>query len=327
MSALTLYGSALRGPVRVVVRQHKRALIIAGVLVLAVIGVLIGATLWNSYLTTAFEAGSCSGAGDPGRGCYQRVRDHLDAVMAFSRLLMYTSLLLTALPALAAGFIAGPMIARELETGTYKVAWTQSVTPTHWLAAKLAVPAVLSLACVSLLSGVVGWTRSHTSTDYPVEWFNPPVFSATGTAPLGYTLLGLAAGALTGLLIRRTVAAMSAAALATGAVIVLMATLRRGLWPVRTVSGASLDVDGDIWWLNVGRITGDGERLPIDMCMNIDDKAESRCLADHDITGTYLDYHPASHFWPLQLMETGILLALAALAVTLAFRVLRRRHG
>ncbi|MEU6015011.1 hypothetical protein ABZ826_13465 [Streptomyces sp. NPDC047515] len=53
-----------------------------------------------------------------------------------------------------------------------------------------------------------------------------------------------------------------------------------------------------------------------------------RCLADKDITLRYLvDYHPASHFWPLQLVETGILLALAALAVALAFRVLRRRHA
>ncbi|MEK8144329.1 hypothetical protein NKH18_28275 [Streptomyces sp. M10(2022)] len=45
------------------------------------------------------------------------------------------------------------------------------------------------------------------------------------------------------------------------------------------------------------------------------------------MTGWFYDYHPASHFWPLQLVETGILLVLAALAVALAFRVLRRRHG
>ncbi|WP_405686371.1 hypothetical protein OG204_20605 [Streptomyces sp. NBC_01387] len=38
--------------------------------------------------------------------------------------------------------------------------------------------------------------------------------------------------------------------------------------------------------------------------------------------------HPASsHFWPLQLMETGIVLAIAALATAAAFQVLRRKHG
>ncbi|MCZ7459444.1 hypothetical protein [Streptomyces sp. WMMC940] len=37
--------------------------------------------------------------------------------------------------------------------------------------------------------------------------------------------------------------------------------------------------------------------------------------------------HPPSHFWPIQLVETGIVLALAAVATYAAFRVLRRRHG
>ncbi len=51
------------------------------------------------------------------------------------------------------------------------------------------------------------------------------------------------------------------------------------------------------------------------------------CLSESGVTHGYLDYHPASHYWPLQLVETGILLALAALAVFAAFRVLRRLHG
>jgi hypothetical protein len=37
--------------------------------------------------------------------------------------------------------------------------------------------------------------------------------------------------------------------------------------------------------------------------------------------------HPASHFWPLQLVETGIVLAVAALATAAAFALLRRRTG
>lgn len=44
------------------------------------------------------------------------------------------------------------------------------------------------------------------------------------------------------------------------------------------------------------------------------------------IASQYLDYHPGSHFWPTQLIETGIVLALAALALFAAFRVLRARH-
>lgn len=35
--------------------------------------------------------------------------------------------------------------------------------------------------------------------------------------------------------------------------------------------------------------------------------------------------HPASHYWPLQLVETGIVLALTALACWACFALLRRR--
>ncbi|MEZ0160894.1 ABC transporter permease, partial [Streptomyces griseorubens] len=37
--------------------------------------------------------------------------------------------------------------------------------------------------------------------------------------------------------------------------------------------------------------------------------------------------HPASHYWPLQLVATGILLAVAGLLTYAAFRVLRRTSG
>lgn len=49
------------------------------------------------------------------------------------------------------------------------------------------------------------------------------------------------------------------------------------------------------------------------------------CLKAHDVTGFYSEYHPASHFWPLQLVETGITLALTALVLAAAFTLLRRR--
>ncbi|MBC2865717.1 hypothetical protein [Streptomyces mexicanus] len=46
-----------------------------------------------------------------------------------------------------------------------------------------------------------------------------------------------------------------------------------------------------------------------------------------DAHGYYAVYHPQSHFWPLQLTETGIVLAVTVLATAAAFTVLRRRTG
>ncbi|MGW3754446.1 hypothetical protein ACWD7C_37410 [Streptomyces sp. NPDC005134] len=51
----------------------------------------------------------------------------------------------------------------------------------------------------------------------------------------------------------------------------------------------------------------------------------STCLSDHGAVDFYAKIHPTSHYWPIQFVETGIVLALAAAAVAAAFLVLRRR--
>jgi hypothetical protein len=51
-------------------------------------------------------------------------------------------------------------VARELETGTYRLAWTQSVTRTRWLAVKLGVVGLTSVAVAGLLSLMVTWWSS-----------------------------------------------------------------------------------------------------------------------------------------------------------------------
>ena len=48
-------------------------------------------------------------------------------------------MLSSVVPALIGIFWGAPLVARELETGTFRLAWTQSVTRTRWLAVKLAV--------------------------------------------------------------------------------------------------------------------------------------------------------------------------------------------
>ncbi|MDP5313566.1 hypothetical protein [Streptomyces poriferorum] len=322
-------GLALRAGARVLLRQHRAALQIAGALALAGIVVLVGFALRAAQVAETFAADPCSAA-NVGLECSQPVRNYLDSMSQFSTVLGYGGLALIVLPGLIAAFVAGPMIAREFESGTYRVSWTQSVSPAHWFVAKLAVPAVVLLAGVSVLTGVYAWSRSQSSTEYPVNWYERPVFGALGTMPVAYALLGLALGALTGLLIHRTVPAMAVAVLATGAVAVTLTTVRSALWPLRTAintASAGNGVDADSWVLGTGRITADGSRLPMETCWQRPHAEEVRCLADHHVTGFWVDHHPASHFWPLQLVETGIVLVLAAAAVALAFRVLRRRHA
>jgi hypothetical protein len=46
---------------------------------------------------------------------------------------------LAVLPALAGLFVGAPLLARELEQGTHRFAWTQGVTRRRWLLSKTAL--------------------------------------------------------------------------------------------------------------------------------------------------------------------------------------------
>ncbi|MFG2407598.1 hypothetical protein ACGFR8_25325 [Streptomyces brevispora] len=323
MSAL-----ALRGPARVVVLQHRRTLWITGVIALAGIALMAVARWVLSDATDTFAGTGCS-VQHVVQGCGIPVSHFLSVETYFKRALLYSGIVMMVLPAAIGLFVSGPMIGRELEDGTYRLSWSQSVTPTRWLAAKLAVPAVLTVAGVSVLSAVYAWAWSRgRGTNYATQWFEPEAYGAMGPAPVGYALLCLAVGALAGVLIRRTLPAMAVTAAAYVAAAVVMNSVRSGLWPMRTDTtalGTEFRYPSAASDVAVGWMTGDGTRLGDTTCIDATDV--NACMARHGATSQYLDYHPAAHFWPLQLVETGILLVVAAALVAVAFRVLRRRHG
>ncbi|MGC5401836.1 hypothetical protein ACPXCP_39620 [Streptomyces sp. DT20] len=319
---------ALRGPARVVVLQHRRVLWITGALALVGI-VLMGVAWWvTSAAATTFDGTGCS-VRHTVHGCGIAVRHFLSVELYFNHLLGYAGAAMMVLPAAFGVFVAGPMIGRELEDGTYRLSWSQSVSPARWLTAKLAVPAVLTVAGVSVLSAVYGWAWFRArGTNYPVQWFEPQVYGAMGPAPVGYALLCLALGALAAVLVRRTLPAMAVTAAAYAAVVVVMNAVRGSLWPMRTDTtalGREIRYPSAASDVSVGWMTGGGTRLGDTTCSGAADV--DACMARHGAVSQYVDYHPTSHFWPLQLIETGILLVLTAVAVALAFRVLRRSHG
>ncbi|MEU3687869.1 ABC transporter permease [Streptomyces narbonensis] len=316
---------ALKGPHWVTVRQHRRALWWSLVLVAAAVAVLVTSRVWSDSAVDALRSAGCT-VDSPDRSCFQSARDYTDDQWIARDLVRYASLGMLVLPGLLGAFVAGPMIARELESGTYKLAWTQSISPARWLAAKVTVPAALALTLVPLLSLTFHWSWSTgPANDFPTYWYEPWVFVSFGVVPVAHALLGLALGAVTGLLVRRTVVAMAVAALITGTALAVLAWLRDGLWPIRTLTGHGLSPKGEVWQVDRGMLTASGERISWDGCVTQPQNA-ARCMADRGGVVDFIDVHPASHYWPIQLVETGICLALAALAVFAAFRVLRARH-
>ena len=78
-----------------------------------------------------------------------------------SSLRTWLGVLVIVVPGIIGLFWGAPLVARELEAGTFRLAWTQSVTRTRWLAveARRRRPGV-SMAVAGLLSLMVTWWAS-----------------------------------------------------------------------------------------------------------------------------------------------------------------------
>jgi hypothetical protein len=124
--------------------------------------------------------------------------------------LQQVGMILLLVPALVGMFWGAPLLAREVETGTYKLGWTQSVSHVRWLAVKVAIGGIASVAVAGLLSLMITWWMSPFDSviDRP---FSSSFFDRRDLVPIGYAALAFAIGVTTGLLIRRTVPAMAAA--------------------------------------------------------------------------------------------------------------------
>jgi hypothetical protein len=99
-----------------------------------------------------------------------------------------------------------PLVARELETGTYRLAWTQSVTRTRWLAVKLGVVGLTSMVVAGLFSLIVTWWFS------PIDRVKMTVFTTfdqRNIVAVGYAVFAFALGATVGVIVRRTVPAIA----------------------------------------------------------------------------------------------------------------------
>ncbi|GHC73927.1 hypothetical protein [Streptomyces cinnamoneus] len=315
-------GRGPRGLAWLVLRQHRAAVWTFGVALLVLLSAL--GTLYLSitdYVADHGLADVCTA----GWACAPD-----GTIGAFSDELAdpvhYIGRVVECLPVLFGMFVAGPLIARELHSGTYKLAWTQSVSPLRWLAAKLAVPATAVLAGFSLLSAAYTsvW-RAQPLPVIPGQWWWRS-FPMIGVVPVAHALLALALGAVAGLLLKRTVPAMGAVLVAYPVIAGLLESLRGGL--VGPVTELSAEMPGlirgsDDWVTGRGMIGQGGGRMPEPDCGIGVDPAD--CLAQHHARGWYVDYHPASHLWPLQWAEAGLSLALAALLAGGAVWLVRRQ--
>ncbi len=243
----------------------------------------------------------------------------------YERLYVYLSWL-PVVPLAAGLFWGAPLLARELERGTHRLAWTQSVSRLRWLAVKLGVLGLAVTAAGLLLGVMVGaWLDTFDGAWYADRFDDTALFGATGVLGGVWWLFGFVLGTAAGGVLRRTLPAFAV----TIAVFVLV---MMGLFSARQdyAEPARIVVE-DAGSLPQSFITDQTFLSPsgvdtdtVPECADVPGDEYTRCVHDAGYR-TVLFYQPADRYWRFQFTETGILLlASVLLAGPVVYRVARR---
>ena len=255
--------------------------------------------------------------------------------------------ILQGVPVLIGAFAGAPLLARELETGTFRYAWTQGFGPWRWTLAKLVPLAVMLAATAGVFSLVLDWyyqpyfaggNQALGLTEYTP--FFPGLFDLRGIGFAAWTLVAFAIGALAGMLIRRVVPAIVATLVAYAALAFAAGSWLRPAYMTPVVT-SNLNVPGSAWiisrwWTKGGTFAFAGfppDRLLQQFCPNGPpgpvgpfgkSASIAECLTPHGYT-QWTAYQPASRFWAFQWIEGGWLLVLSALLIAATVWLVRRR--
>jgi ABC-2 family transporter protein len=319
-------------------RQHRVALTGVAALLggLAVLLWIAGLRLHHAYAAAV----ACRPAGSPACSA---------AGLTFLGMNGFLSngIILQPVPVLIGAFLGAPLLGREMETGTFRYAWTQGFGRWRWALAKLVSLAVAVTVPAWLFSLLLSWyyqpyfgpgNRALGLTGYTP--FFPGLYDLRGVAFAAWTLAAFATGALAGMVIRRVVPALAATLAAyAGLAFAAGGFLREHyLTPLVTTS---LNLPGSAWVLGQWWARGGAVLSQATMRHVIDSAFQPPVVGgpagkeqSYDAVLGYLtrhgytqwtSYQPASRFWPFQWIEGGGLLALSVLLMTATVWLVRRR--
>ncbi len=346
--------------------RQARGQAVTAAAALVVFAVLLAATgphLASLYAASGITG--CHG-GTPCATAASRFLSRLADTSPYSIVYLLGVALILAAPAIIGIFWGAPLIAREFESRTFTLAWNQSITRTRWLLVKLTVTGLAAMAITEALSLMYAWWAdpigkardlaasvpglSRPFTGGPLSSW---IFATSGIAPLGYAAFAFTLGTAAGALIRRTVPAMAITlAVFAAAQVAMPLWIRPHLIPpertvvsgptffesaglsVGTLQATTVPGQSDAWILSSGAINAAGQpvsTIPAPCLSSAGTVGKGApadagaCMASRGIREA-ITYQPASHYWPLQWIETAIFLALAlALAGCCFWRLGRRR--
>lgn len=221
-------------------RQSRLAL---GTIWAAMAAIALTLMLTHARLTEVYRA-------DP--GAFLAALSHLQ-----NGLFTLASLALLFLPVVLGVFWGAPLLARELEGGTHRLVWTQSVTRIRWLTAKLGLAVAAGALGAGALSLALTWwadpidravsAGQNGSGIFTLARLTRIVFDTRGVVPVAYAVFAVVVGAAVGAVLRRSIPAMGLTLVLVVVVQVVLAMWVRPqlIPPVRhTVAITAQNLDG-----------------------------------------------------------------------------------
>jgi hypothetical protein len=308
-------------------RQHRYQLFAA----LAVLTTLaVGyAALRASLVSYVQHSGLRSCLALPDEGCGHLISGLVDHYPGLLNLLPYLNLL----PAVAGVFVGATVVTRELDQGTHRLVWTQSISRRRWLLTKLALLATGALVVGLVFGALNRWFLAPYNQGAAVSSVAQDFVGLTGVAPAATVLFAVALGTAAGAVIRRPLPAMAVTLIGFVTLRLVWESLRYRLFPpLHTLAdlGSGGPGPGRYDWVLQVSPWADASGAPIDdatlngWCGQAPAKpAFLDCLSAHDVhQATY--WEPVSRYWTFQWLDVavfgGAAVALLALTVVLTLR-------
>jgi len=289
--------------------QRTEAIVAVGILaLLAAFLVPTGIQMANEYHRDGLAA--CLSIDTPTCGnAAGSFRQHFQSLLTLANWF-------TLVPGLIGVLLAAPFIL-DLERGTYTLAWTQSITRRRWLVGKVGTSVLTAIVIAGALTLLFTWWRSPSAhIDGRLETGN---YDTTGTVLIGYTLFALALALALGAVWRRAAASLTVAFVGYFAarlfvdysvrdhlVAPLKATYKGAQQPSFLDNAHIISIDATVnghQVVNGGGFLFSGAKFAV--------PAMSKAVFN-------VVYQPQSHFWPLQLTETGLFVGVAAILMLFA---------
>jgi hypothetical protein len=304
--------------------QRSELMIVAGVLALAA-AALVPTGIHMASVFSSTGVGACLTHSSP--GCGDTVNSFQQRFGNLENLVGWLNLL----PGIAGALIAAPLVL-DLEQGTFRLAWTQSISRNRWLATRLLVIVATAVAVGLVLIGLITWWRG------PLDSLDGRMgsgFDFEGIVPIAYTLFAVGLVLAVGVVTRRIATALGVGIVGYLALRVWVAGWLRSRYmaPIHRswTNGSGPDLHGALVINQTNRL-----QLPsghavdpgnLQACFSLGKRAPSdACLAAHHVTRvSSVVYQPASRFWSFQLIEASLFAGLAVALVAFSAYWIRGR--